>query len=340
MSPSSAPPLPKPPVERTFVAAVTVLGLVAVAQLIAVVVALAPEIRLDQLRQVLGNAASSPQAQQISTPAQTTSSATAGQPDAATVQQANSLLDEAGQFRQQRNFRGALEAVTEADRLVPNKPGILIQMASAQMMLGDKAGAAAVLQRIVALPAPDPADAPILQQARAALAQLGTAASSQQVSGAATPAAPSADQAMRDEVGIPIGSTLGIVDAKLANAEPGYKALSLSTKANPSTPLDAPTTNVKIVVHFYEQNDHGDIVETDSRIASEWVSSPIDWANGDIELLKVKYRMPGDRGDLPAVQYYGYVVGVYYKGELQDQRADPVSLLDQFPLKVDATDAQ
>jgi hypothetical protein len=146
---------------------------------------------------------------------------------------------------------------------------------------------------------------------------------------------------MRDEVGIPVGSTLGIVDAKLTDAEPGFKTLNLSTKANPSTPLDSPTTNVKIVVHFYEQNDHGDVAETESRIASEWVSSPIDWANGDIELLKVKYRMPpSDRGDLPAVQYYGYVVGVYYKGELQDQRADPVSLLDQFPLKIDASDAQ
>jgi hypothetical protein len=39
---------------------------------------------------------------------------------------------------------------------------------------------------------------------------------------------------------------------------------------------------------------------------------------------------PTDRGDLPPLQYYGYVVAIYYKGELQDQRAEPVSLLDQF----------
>jgi hypothetical protein len=330
MSPSSAPPLPKPPVERTFVAAVTVLGFVAVAQLIAVVVALAPEIRVDQLRHAFGSASS---ARPAAAPAQ---------PDAATAQQANSLLAEAEQFRQEKNFRGALEAVTEAERLVPNKPGILLQMASAHAMLGDKAQAAAVLQRIVALPSADPADAPIIQQARAALAQLGGETAPRQASGqAATPAVPAADQSMRDEVGIPIGSTLGIVDAKLADAEPGYKTLSLSTKANPATPLDAPTESVKIVVHFYEQNDHGDVSETDSRIASEWVSSPIDWSSGDIELLKVKYRTPpSDRGDLPALQYYGYVVGVYYKGELQDQRAEPVSLLDQFPLKIDANGAQ
>ena len=38
-----------------------------------------------------------------------------------------------------------------------------------------------------------------------------------------------------------------------------------------------------------------------------------------------------DRGDLPPLQYYGYVVGIYYNGELQDQRAVPVSLLDKFP---------
>lgn len=336
MSPSSAPPLPRQPVERTFVAAVTVLGLAAVAQLIAVVVALAPEIRIDQLRHALAGSGVPQQTQQTAAPAMS------AQPDAATLQQANGLLAEAEQFRQEKNFHGALEALTEADRLVPNKPGILLQMASAQMMLGDKAKATALLQRIVALPATDPADAPVIQQARTALAQLGGATAAQNSSrGASTPAVPSADQPMRDEVGIPVGSTLGIVDAKLTDAEPGFKTLNLSTKANPSTPLDSPTTNVKIVVHFYEQNDHGDVAETESRIASEWVSSPIDWANGDIELLKVKYRMPpSDRGDLPAVQYYGYVVGVYYKGELQDQRADPVSLLDQFPLKIDASDAQ
>jgi hypothetical protein len=29
--------------------------------------------------------------------------------------------------------------------------------------------------------------------------------------------------------------------------------------------------------------------------------------------------------------YFGYVVRVYYKGDLQDMRADPVKLLNQYP---------
>jgi hypothetical protein len=336
MSPSSAPPLPKQPVERTFVVAVTVLGLAAVAQLIAVVVALAPELPVDQLRHAFATAR--PAAAQTQTPA----TAPVG-PDAATAEKAQRLIDQADQLRNQKDFQGSLTASTEADRLIPNSPGILYRVASAQSGLGDNASAVAVLKRIVALPATNPEDAPFIQRARAALVQLGgaSAVSTAPAKTAGAPAVPSADQPLRDEVGIPIGSTIGIVEAKLADSDPGYKTLRLATKASASTPLESPGQNVTIVVHFYEQNDHGDIVETDSRLASDWVSSPVDWANGDIELLNVKYHMPPtDRGDLPPLQYYGYVVGVYYKGELQDQRADPVSLLDQFPLKIDANSAQ
>ncbi|MDD5200682.1 MAG: hypothetical protein PHC88_12875 [Terrimicrobiaceae bacterium] len=319
MSPSSATSIPKAPAERTFVIAVTLLSLAAIAQLIAVVVALAPQLDLERIGRSLA-----------SRPA---SAAQSAANDVAKSQQANALMDEAGQFRAKGNFQGAIEAMTEADRLVPNKPGILIQLASDYVSLQKNAEATAVLNRIVALPpGADPADAPFREQARAALAQLGGATS------AAAPADTKNSAGMRDDVGIPIGSVMGIIKAELLDGDPGQKNLRVATKGASGQKIDA--QKFLATAYFYEQDDHGQIQQNDSPHVTEWLSLPATWTNGEPEIFQTKYRLPAaDRGDLPPLQYYGYVVAIYYNGELQDSRADPVSLLDQFapPLHKDAT---
>lgn len=312
MSASPATSLPRPPAERTFVIAVTVLSIAAVAQLIAVVVALAPQVNLDRIGQSL---AARPAADPAAPPAPV---------DPALAQKANSYLEEAAQFRAQGNFNGALQAVTEADRLVPDKPGILMQMAHDYASLGKNPEAVGVLKRIVALPAgTDPAEAPIREQAKAALAQMGDVAEP-------TAEAPAKDSgAMRDDVGIPIGSVMGIVKAELVDAEPGQKNLRVATKAASNQKIDS--QRFVATVDFYEQDDSGELQHADAQM-TEWLSLPATWANAEPELFQTKYRMPlADRGDLPPLQFYGYVVAIYYNGELQDQRADPVSLLDKFP---------
>jgi hypothetical protein len=315
MTTTSATARPKAPSERTFVVAVTLLSLAAIAQLLAVVVALAPQIDLVRLGHSFAShgAAAAPSSAE----------------SAENAKQANALMNEAAQFRAENNFQGALEAVTEADRLVPGKPGLMLQMAHDYVQLGKNAEALAVLNRIIALPpSGDPADAPYIEQARAAVTQLGgtvAPASSQ----AAAPAAPTAAGPTED-VGIPIGSVMGIVSADMLNGEPGQKNLRIATKAGSGQKIDG--QKFVATVDFYEQDDHGQLQHNDAPQVTEWLSYPINWANGDPEVFQTKYRMPpADRGDLPPLQYYGYVVGIYYNGELQDQRADPVSLLDKFP---------
>jgi len=317
MTTTSATVRPKAPSERTFVVAVTLLSLAAIAQLLAVVVALAPQIDLAKIGHALSShgAAAAPSA--------------ADNPENA--KQANALMNEAAQFRAENNFQGALEAVTEADRLVPGKPGLMLQMAHDYVQLGKNAEAIAVLNRIVALPpSADPADATYVEQARAAIGQLGGSVAPAPATSASAPAAASAAAAPTGDVGIPIGSVMGIVSAEMVNGEPGQKNLRVATKAASGQNVDG--QKFVATVDFYEQDDHGQLQHNDAPQVTEWLSYPINWANGDPELFQTKYRMPpADRGDLPPLQYYGYVVGIYYNGELQDQRADPVSLLDKFP---------
>ncbi len=321
---SSPQTITKPPAERTFHAAVVVLSLVAVVQAIASALALLPRIDFDKVGRP---ASAAPSAAPVA--------AAPAVDDPALLTQANALLDEGRRFRDEGNLRGAIQAVAEADRLVPNKPGILLQLASYHAMNGQDAEAADILQRIVALPPTgEPEDARFVAQAQSGLSQLAAAgvkprASSADASAAGAPAAVRTSEDMRDDVGIPIGSVMGIVEARLLDGAPGQRNLRVSMKGASSEQIDP--SKVHATVDFYEQDDNAQILHNDMPRPSEWLSSPVDWAEGDPEIFQVKYRMPlEDRGDLPPLQYYGYVVAIYYNGELQDQRANPPSLLNQY----------
>lgn len=318
MAPTEAPPLSKPPAERTFVVAVTLLGAFALVQVVAAALVFAGRVDLDALgRRFTAKPAPAAAAPVGDNPAQRT-------------QAANKLMAEGDEFRSQGNFRGALEAYLEADRLVPNRPGILYQVAADHASLGQNSEAAAMLQRIVALPpSADPNDAALVQQAQAALAQLG--ATNAAAGPAATPAATADGKStgVRDDVGIPIGSVMGIVSAQLTDGNPGEKKLRVATKASSEQKIDV--LRFVATVDFYEQDDQGELQHAD-RQQTDWLSRPVNWSNGDLELFETRYRIPpADRGDLPGLQYHGYVVSIYYNGELQDSRAEPVTLLDKFP---------
>jgi hypothetical protein len=323
MSSSHTPPIAKAPAERTLFVAVVVLILVAVVQLIAAGLALAPRLDFEKWARAMAPRQSAAAAAPVAT-----SAAPASADNSAQV---NKLLVEAQTFRDDRpaNYHGALEAVTEADRLSPNNIGILSAMANDAAMAGENAKLVEICKRIVALPpSGDPNDAKVRALAQNVLTQTGNTGAVASNATAAPAAAPKDSSGARDEVGIPIGSVMGIVDVKLVNGEPGQKNLRVSTKGASSQKVDPMKFNA--TVDFYEQDDHGQIVHNDSPSPFEWLSGPaVDWANGDPEIFQVKYRMPlEDRGDLPPMQYFGYVVAIYYDGELQDQRADPPSLLN------------
>ena len=80
-----------------------------------------------------------------------------------------------------------------------------------------------------------------------------------------------------------------------------------------------------------------DVAETLAFIITrepDWSTLPADWSEDEIEILEVEYTLPKPTAkDLSGEErkYFGYVVSVYYRGELQDMCAEPVSLLKQFP---------
>ncbi|HEY8902988.1 MAG TPA: tetratricopeptide repeat protein, partial [Chthoniobacterales bacterium] len=162
----------KPPAERTFVVAVTVLSLAAVGQLVAVVTALAPQLDLEKIgRSIVASHATAPVAAS-SGPA---SSAAADEASNAAV--VNDLIAKGQQLEANGDYQGALDVMNQANQMMPGRAGILYGIALAQNALGKTPDAIATLNKLVALPpSQDPADAPYRAQAQAALAQMGGAA--------------------------------------------------------------------------------------------------------------------------------------------------------------------
>jgi hypothetical protein len=96
---------------------------------------------------------------------------------------------------------------------------------------------------------------------------------------------------------------------------------------------------MKLHVFFYEKDEGGEVQLTESKVVSQWISPPVNWADNEPELLDVTYILPDSSlpgsaasNGSPGRTFAGYIVGIYYNGELQDTRADPGNLVKKFPL--------
>lgn len=120
---------------------------------------------------------------------------------------------------------------------------------------------------------------------------------------------------------------LQILNARLEGNEEGSKKLRVTIKSSLKETIDVP--QVKVQVYFYDE-DNGEIIPSKSQVTSSWTSPPVDWKNGEPELLEVRY-IP-ETVD-PGIKFAGYLIAVYYKGDLQDCRADPPRLKELFEPK-------
>lgn len=326
--------LPRQPIGATFAVAISVLGFVFAVQFLAVVWHFLPKLRqqmvesatVDSVAPAAETAAAAPKA----TPVATQDSApqdTPDRPDPALLQRVNKLVEESDKAYRVGDFEAALRGLDEADSLLPNDVGIQLRKARAFESLDQKSEAAEAYQRVLELPNTPPQ---FRERAAKKLEQLGPSARS--ASPGQVNAVDGSGPDVRDEIGLQPGSTLGIVDARLREGNPGTKVLRIAIKSRPNVTID--TRQMKLHVFFYEKTDTGDIQLTESKVASQWISPPVNWADNEPELLDVTYMMPNaasSDGSGPR-EYFGYIVGIYYNGELQDTRAEPGNLAKKFPL--------
>jgi len=340
-STQTSPPIPRQPIGATFAVAVGVLGFFLILQFLAVAWYFLPILREKVVESAtvasVRPAAEVPPA--ASAPAGNTAAPERSQPDPAFVQKINRLVADSDRAYRVGDFEAALKGINEAADMLPDDPGILLRRARLLESMQQPAEAAADYARVAALPG---LPAELRTQAERKLTQLGGSASGNP---AATPAAPAPGgeaatgdgNDVRDEIGLQPGSSLGIVDTRLRDGSPGMKVLRVAIKSRPGVSVD--TRQMKLHVFFYEKDETGEIQLTESKVVSQWISPPVNWADNEPELLDVNYILPDSSlpgsaasNGSPGRTFEGYIVGIYYNSELQDTRADPGNLARKFPL--------
>jgi hypothetical protein len=318
-------PIPKPPVGTTFKVAASFL-----AAFLAVQIAGVAWFFLPSLQQAIVNRAvaeKQPEAKvEVAAPtptpppaSQVTATPTPAQPDEATYEKITALVGESDKAFRIGDFDLGLQKIREADRLLPNDAGILLRIARLHEKRGETVEAASTYNTVLALPG-------LSQDLRSQTRRkLGMLESSNPEPATPTMLAAEKGADMRDEFGLQPGAILGIVDTKLNDSEAGRKILRISIKSRPGEAID--TQQMRVHVFFYDKDTAGNIEITESKIVTEWISPPVNWSENEPELLDATYNPPS--GDF---QLAGYVVGIYYNGELQDTRANPGSLATEHPL--------
>lgn len=344
MTQPTSPPIPRQPIGATFAVAVGVLGFFLILQFLAVAWYFLPLLR-EKVVESATVASVRPAADVPGTASTAPSGNTAApekpQPDPALVQKINRLVSDSDHSYRIGDFDAALKGINAAADLLPDDPGILLRRARLQESMQQPAEAAADYARVAALPGLPPE---LRTQAERKLTQLGGTASGTPAAAPASSSGQTMDDApahngsdVRDEIGLQPGSSLGIVDTKLREGSPGTKALRVAIKSRPGVSVD--TRQMKLHVFFYEKDEAGDIQLTESKVVSQWISPPVNWADNEPELLDVTYILPDSNlpgsaasNGSPGRTFVGYIVGIYYNSELQDTRADPGNLAKKFPL--------
>jgi hypothetical protein len=124
-----------------------------------------------------------------------------------------------------------------------------------------------------------------------------------------------------------IGSTV-ITEEQDPSAAKKF-ALTVPIRARMAEPVAV--REMKVFVLFYERMNGKEITRTIANVSNRWTSQPVDWKDGDTETLEVSYELPAQQAHTEHREYYGYIVRLYYRGELQDTKAEPASLNQKFP---------
>jgi len=237
------------------------------------------------------------------------------------------MMQQGRALRNRGDTNTALIRFREASLLEPSNAETISEIAQTyeKMGLGDKA--AEQWKRIYDL-GPDAGTLFIAAESRLKMTQVQTVASLERRELA--PAEPTEVSSTRPGAMLGVGE---IVREERADSSAQLKfALQIPLKAKLGVAVNV--RDVDIHVLFYDQLDPKTVVQTGADVSYKFTSAPVDWANGEPETLEVQYHQPLPLGKGPKHEerkYYGYVVRVYYKDELQDARAEPLTLNAKFP---------
>jgi serine/threonine protein kinase len=134
-------------------------------------------------------------------------------------------------------------------------------------------------------------------------------------------------------IGVSNNSILAITETTLSeNADPNaqkHLTLKVGVKPRPGTQNGH---IVRIKVDFYDLTKDNRLTLTNAKVSYNWLSSGRDWTDPTPKFLAATYIRPKSKPPSSDERRFGgFVVSVYFDGQLQDSRASPPELLRLFP---------
>jgi len=228
------------------------------------------------------------------------------------------LNDEAQKFRRDGNFELADAALKQALELDANNPRTLTGLAMLDESRGNNVKALEDWQKIIRL---GDRAASLLPLARERASLIEERDRLEQ------------EARLREQVVLSLKRSI-VVDGVKTIPDPLpaapveiQKDFSLRLK---DKKLRVDPSKLKVQIFFYDRI--GDSKLVPAKIEGRFMNNLPDWSKGDVEILHTRYFAPaGGAAGQEKAQYYGYLIRIYYGGILQDEQAEPLSLLRLFP---------
>jgi hypothetical protein len=243
------------------------------------------------------------------------------------------ILTQGRELRDRGDTSTAITKFREAAAMDPKSAVPLAELATTYEKMGLTEKAAENYGKIIEM---GPNAGPYYQMAEAKR-QLSQARAMNQVVASQTQTSPtsSPEQGVDTSTpvdGIAVGAVLGLLPVSIEELHDDNSAkrfiLHVPIKARPKARIDV--KDLIIHVLFYDIVDGQNVVQTNATVNYKWITQPPDWVNSDTEELAAEYNLPK-----PAKRenrkYYGYIVRIYYKGQLQAATAEPERLAQQYP---------
>jgi eukaryotic-like serine/threonine-protein kinase len=133
-------------------------------------------------------------------------------------------------------------------------------------------------------------------------------------------------------IGVSQNSILAITETTLSEiTDPNalsHLTLKVGVKPRPGTQ----SGHARIIVSFYDRTKDNKMKPTDARTSYSWLNASEDWTDATPKFLVATYVRPKTRSrSADGREYGGFIVRVYFDGQLQDARATPPELLTLFP---------
>jgi len=230
----------------------------------------------------------------------------------------NKLNEDALKFRRSGDFVLAETALNEALKLDGNHPTTLTNLAMLEEARGNSSKALALWRSILGLKA-TPEGILQLAQKRAQLIEDRVRLEEE---------ARLREQQLlnlkRKIILTQVKSTPETVSATTLEFQKDFTLKLNGIKA----PLDS--SKLRIQLFFYDMIGDNRLAPA-NKIEARFLSNTPDWSKGDSEILRARYIPSTEKQGDEKRRYYGYVLRVFYDGELQEEQASPMGLLRLFP---------